>query len=135
MYVYVRLDVRLLMISSCVAYICSGSRSPEFESSIQLRQSCFIELRQCKQQRAPAKSLVAGRPAPTPRGGRDLSAFQELCSDRSRTKAINYKSKDFKSTNEHDGRCCMLISVIAALILSRKVEKRRFSRKLTFDLP
>ena len=52
------------------------------------------------------KSLGAGRPAPTLRGGRDLAAFLGLCSDRNRIKQstiyqndANYISKQTK----HDG--------------------------------
>ena len=61
------------------------------------------------------KSLAAGRPPPTLRGGRDLAVFQGLCSDRNRTRAINYVSKCCKLTSKHDRRDFMAIFAIAAL--------------------
>ena len=64
------------------------------------------------------KSLTAGRPSPTPRGGRDLAVFLGLCSDMNRTKAVSYISK-----------CCQSISAMAASLLSCKVEKMSISRK------
>ena len=68
----------------------------------------------------------------TLRGGRDLVAFRGSCSDRNRTKAINYIyiSKCCNFTSKHDGKGFMAISAIAA---SFCLVKRQFSRKLTFN--
>ena len=62
------------------------SGGPEFVSAIHLRHRRFT-YGSASSSELP-KSLAAGRPAPTLRGGRDLVVFLGLCSDRNRTKAI-----------------------------------------------
>ena len=76
------------------------------------------------------KPLVAGRPSPTLRGGHDLADFRGLCSDKSRTRAINCISKCCKFTSKYDDRDFMAITAIAVLLVSREVEKRWFSQKI-----
>ena len=88
-----------------------ASSGPEFESTIYLRGTVASLLRQCKQQRAPEVT----RPK-VPEGYVATGTVQKqsiIC-------------QCCKLTSKHDGRDFMLISTIAALLLSCEVGKCRF---------
>ena len=117
------------MISSCVIYVYRGFRSSWIRICYSFETPSLHFYGSASSSELP-KSLAAGRPSPTLRGGRDLAVFRGLCSNRNRTKAIHYISKWCQLSTEHDGEGFMTISVIVPLLLSCKVEKTSISPKI-----
>ena len=121
------------MISSCVVYVYRGFRRSWIRFCYSFETPSLHFYGSASSSELP-KSLAAGRPAPTLRGGRDLAVFLGLCSDRSRTKAISYIyiyiSKWCQLSTEHDGKGFMALFPIAPSLLSGKFKKTSISPKI-----
>ena len=118
-----------LRISSCVFYVYRGFWRSSIRTCYSFETPSLYFYDSTSSSELP-KSLAAGRPPPMLRGGRDLAVLLGLCSNRDRTKALNYISKCCQLSSKHDGRCFMGIFAIATSVLSCKVKKISISPQI-----